>query len=1011
MEVSHRFTRSRTVNSVASAHIRALTLGLAALLAFVVAVPLAITGTPQAAQAADPDDLKLEFVITQTTNTVSFTVGNHSELTVDWGDGTEAEIIDASLGSTNITHTFDAPLSEPETKTVTVSGNSLGSFGTCDAPDDTTADTTLTKILAWGSMGLTSLECAGLNRTALTAVPTYLPTTVTDLDRAFEGASAFNQALGTWNISTVTTMTSMFRGSGLKNANYSATLIGWAPQFVKANVGLEAPTGVTAEGCAAIAARAVLLNAPNNWLITDTDPTESCGDPIVLVFDISSVDNSELAQFHLGGTVTGAQVNWGDGTSPLSASAGLNGYTYAAGTYKAIISATQIDRFGSCDWWPQTNTNLRQVLSWGSVGLTSLECALAFRYNIDTVPTSIPETVTTIDRMFDTAYYFDQDLSNWDTSNVTSMNEVFRNTDFTNEGQPLLWETHNVQHMKGMFKFAQKFNAEISAWNTGSVTDMSHMFEGATTFNANISGWNTGNVTDISDMFNRATSFNRNLGAWNISKVTDMQHTFAPKVSISPSFPMGPMFPGGISGPSEPVMTYSLSDLNYSRTLVGWASQPVQQNVSLGASYNQAVGCDAVQARSTLINEAGWVITDKAPTDTVPTGGCQSMVLEFTTSTADEEAVIGLGGQLTNVVIDWGESSSNDAPTNTVYDAQEVFAHTYSIPGTYRVTITGTELERFGWCGWTPGIWNLTKVLSWGTLDTKSLECGLYGRSQLTSVPATLPHTVTNIESLFEGAHIFNQDLSAWDTGNVTDMDGVFREAIAFNNGGKPLDWDTSNVISMVNMFSMAWAFNADIRSWNTGNVTDMSGMFSSAQSFDQSLGAWNISKVTAMTNMFEPAQLKTQVPSPTDTVAFGSVADEVPGSAQLQASIGRYALSDANYSATLDGWATQDVQPNVTLNASANQSTGCSAVAARSTLISAPNNWIIDDIAPTDEVPSGGCSSRVAASSYSHSLSNTGANPSNLLLFATGVAAAGVLLLLTLTAGRRRWARPPVEG
>lgn len=686
MEVSQRFTRSKTVNSVASAHIRALTLGLAALLTLAAAIPLAITGTPQAAQAADPEDLKLEFVITQTTYTVSFTVGNHSELSVSWGDGTGAEIINASLGSTNITHTYVKQPSEPETKTVTVSGNSLGSFGTCDAPDDTTADTTLTKILAWGNMGLTSLECAGLNRTALTAVPTYLPSTVTDLDRAFEGASAFNQALGTWNISTVTTMASMFRGSGLNNANYSATLIGWAPQFVKANVGLEAPTGVTAEGCAAIAARAVLLNAPNNWLITDTEPIESCGDPIVLLFDISSVDNSELAQFHLGGTVTGAQVNWGDGTSPLSAHAGLNEFSYAAGTYKAIISATQIDRFGSCDWWPQTNTNLRQVLSWGSVGLTSLECALAFRYNIDTVPTSIPETVTTIDRMFDTAYYFDQDLSNWDTSNVTSMNEVFRNTDFTNEGQPLLWETHNVQHMKGMFQFAQKFNAEISAWNTGSVTDMSHMFEGATTFNANISGW-------------------------------------------------------------------------------------------------------------------------------------------------------------------------------------------------------------------------------------------------------------------------------------------------------------------------------------NTGNVTDMSGMFSSAQSFDQSLGAWNISKVTAMTNMFEPAQLKTQVPSPTDTVAFGSVADEVPGSAQLQASIGRYALSDANYSATLDGWATQDVQPNVTLNASANQSTGCTAVAARSTLISAPNNWTIEDIAPTDEVPSGGCSNKVPESAHSHSLSNTGANPSNLLPFAAGVTAGGVLLLLTLNAGRRRWTRPSVEG
>ena len=89
-------------------------------------------------------------------------------------------------------------------------------------------------------------------------------------------------------------------------------------------------------------------------------------------------------------------------------------------------------------------------------------------------------------------------------------------------------------------------------------------------------------------------------------------------------------------------------------------------------------------------------------------------------------------------------------------------------------------------------------------------------------------------------------------TSHVTDMSGMFAEAVSFN---QPIgDWDTSNVTDMSSMFGGAESFNQPIGNWDTSNVTDMGGMFSGAKSFNQPIGNWNTSKVTDMRRMFDGA-------------------------------------------------------------------------------------------------------------------------------------------------------------
>jgi len=103
-----------------------------------------------------------------------------------------------------------------------------------------------------------------------------------------------------------------------------------------------------------------------------------------------------------------------------------------------------------------------------------------------TVPVILPNTPFV--QLFSYCRNFNSDISQWDTTNVTNMSE--------------------------MFLGAAAFNQPIGLWNTAAVTSMEFMFYNATNFNQNISYsgsgpiWNTAAVTIMSNMFFSATNFN-----------------------------------------------------------------------------------------------------------------------------------------------------------------------------------------------------------------------------------------------------------------------------------------------------------------------------------------------------------------------------------------------------------------------------------------------------------------------------------------------------------------------
>ncbi|MDB2672877.1 BspA family leucine-rich repeat surface protein, partial [Flavobacteriaceae bacterium] len=112
---------------------------------------------------------------------------------------------------------------------------------------------------------------------------------------------------------------------------------------------------------------------------------------------------------------------------------------------------------------------------------------------------------------------FNQDISNWNVSSVTSMHNLFNGATVFNQAIGR-WNTTNVTGMSGVFSDSN-FNKDLSGWNVSNVTDMSSMFQGATAFNQDIGNWDTSIVNAMEGMFRDATLFNQDLSDWCVSNI------------------------------------------------------------------------------------------------------------------------------------------------------------------------------------------------------------------------------------------------------------------------------------------------------------------------------------------------------------------------------------------------------------------------------------------------------------------------------------------------------------
>ena len=280
-------------------------------------------------------------------------------------------------------------------------------------------------ITGWNPVSLTSTSSMFRGASAFNQdIGMWNVSQVTSMSLMFDNASSFNQSLGNWNIENVSIMAGMLSNSGLTQANYDLTLMGWAGQNVMNGVSLGA-TGL--EYCEGTDARTFLDvnkawsfsgDSKNCYFITTwkTNNAGSSGNNQITIptftglsynYDVDWDDDGIFDQFNITGDVTHSFPSTGvykiniRGDFPRI-------YFNNSGDRKKIIS---IDQWGDIQWSSMTDA---------FYGCDQLV------HNAGDAPDL--SQATSLTGMFRDALMIDFSLEDWDISTITHMVMAFNNT-------------------------------------------------------------------------------------------------------------------------------------------------------------------------------------------------------------------------------------------------------------------------------------------------------------------------------------------------------------------------------------------------------------------------------------------------------------------------------------------------------------------------------------------------------------------------------------------------------
>jgi len=198
---------------------------------------------------------------------------------------------------------------------------------------------------------------------------------------------------------------------------------------------------------------------------------------------------------------------------------------------------------------------------------------------------------------------------------------------------------------------------------------------------------------------------------------------------------------------------------------------------------------------------------------------------------------------------------------------------------------------------------------------------------------------VTTLEQFLTYAYLFNQSLNTFNTSNVTNMYSAIYNCWAYN---QPMfNWDMSSVRNSRSMLESDFSFNQDVSMWDMSNDTIIDYMFYHDTLFNcggGNLGLWSTGSIKHMLGTFERNRALSQNLGTWDV---SNVIESNTGFLDIGAP--PYAMTPANLDNIYLGWSLQSLKPGVSIGFGTVKYTS-TAAAAKSVLISAPNNWLITD-------------------------------------------------------------------
>ena len=675
---------------------------------------------------------------------------------------------------------------------------------------------------------------------------------VTNMSGMFVGCTSFNQDLGMWKLERCQGLD--LDNCGMSVENYSKSLVGWASQ-TNINQNLQLNAGGLKYNASGKAARKQLIEGKNWRIRGDADEnslfiTRWKGEAgKELRIPIYGNDYKLIIKRASDGSVlvtendcyyTYSYTPTEDGELLVEAGPeGVSSIRMNEGSAEALL---RVEQFGTVQWQTMKNAfrgckklqfaagidtpDLSKVIDMSNMfyGCTSFNQSLN---NWDV------SKVTDMSYMFYGCTSFNQPLDNWDVSQVTDMRGMFSGCISFN--QPLNnWNVSQVQKMSdrgyfykyGMFSRCTSFNQSLNNWDVSKVTDMGSMFDGCTSFNQPLNNWNVSQVKDMQNMFGDCTSFNQPLNNWDVSQVTYMNWMFYGCTSfnqpldnwdVSQVTYMNRMFKGCTSFNQDLGMwklercqgldldNCGMSVENYSKSLVGWASQTnINQNLQLnagGLKYNAS----GKAARKQLREEKSWYIRGDFDANGRP-------FITRWKGEAGKELRIPINGDGYRLII---KRASDGSVLVTENDCRYTYGYTPTEDGELLVE-AGAERVKSIWMNWGSAE-ALLRVEQFGTVVWQTMQNAFQG--------------CTNLQ--------FAAGIDAPDLSQVTDMIGMFAGCTAFN---QPLNnWDVSHVTDMSNMFYGCTSFNQDLGMWKLEKCGEL-GLYNcgmSVENYSKSLVGW----------------------------------------------------------------------------------------------------------------------------------------------------------------------------
>ena len=177
-----------------------------------------------------------------------------------------------------------------------------------------------------------------------------------------------------------------------------------------------------------------------------------------------------------------------------------------------------------------------------------------------------------------------------------------------------------------------------------------------------------------------------------------------------------------------------------------------------------------------------------------------------------------------------------------------------------------------------PNRWNVSNVLNfhgflwgansfnhpveWGGADGTVSATNMWGMMRSSSLNSSITlntDNVINMQTMFEGASVFNSPLNFSNTSNVRRIGWMFKNAYKFN---QPLNFNTSSLLDIKQAFFNAKDFNQNINNWDVSSVTNFELVFKNAEDFNQPLNNWDTANATSMKQMFQSSSFNQDISS-----------------------------------------------------------------------------------------------------------------------------------------------------